>query len=169
MRHALLTLLGMAALCRGSAVSGAQQIRADTLATCRVDRVVDGDTFFCASGEKVRLIGIDTPELDQGSIGRRAREALISLIPIGSEVGLEIDVQRTDRYQRVLAYIWTGSVMVNEAMVSQGWAILYTVPPNVRYVERFQIAQDSAKAAGAGFWKDDDFACPPERHRKREC
>src|SRR5262245_46945655 len=54
---------------------------------CEIRRIVDGDTFYCADGRKVRLIGIDSPELSQGEPGRDARDALQSLIRLGPSVG----------------------------------------------------------------------------------
>ena len=101
---------------------------------CIVRLVVDGDTFRCGDGRKVRLIGIDSPERGQRPFGSRAQQALLRMLPPGSGVRLEQDVTLTDRYGRLLAYAWVGSTLVNETMVRGGWAVLYTVPPNVKYV-----------------------------------
>ena len=136
---------------------------------CRVARISDGDSFYCDGGKRVRLIGIDTPELDQGELGQASREALRRLMPVGSEVRLETDVRETDQYRRILAYAWTDSVMINQEMIRQGWAMLYTVPPNVRYVDRLKTAQDSARTEGAGHWGTGGFACQPSRRRRGEC
>jgi micrococcal nuclease len=84
-------------------------------------------------------------------------------------VRLETDVRATDRYGRILAYAWGDSLMVNRAMGRQGWALLYTVPPNVRYVESLRAAQDSARAEHAGHWKTGGFACQPAQRRRGEC
>lgn len=148
---------------------GSRAPRAAPATACRVERVSDGDSFYCAGGKRVRLIGIDTPELDQGELGRQSREELLRLMPVGADVELETDVGPTDRYNRTLAYVWRDSVMVNREMLRRGWAVLYTVPPNVRQVESLRSAQDSARAEGLGHWKDDGFACLPERYRKKEC
>jgi len=136
---------------------------------CRVDRVVDGDTFYCRDGRKVRLIGIDTPELAQGAAGLEARDALRRLLPRGAAVRLELDAAARDRYGRTLAYVWSGGRLVNEAMVRDGWAMLYTVPPNVRYARRFERAQQQARAARAGLWERDGFDCPPADFRRGRC
>jgi micrococcal nuclease len=137
--------------------------------TCTVQRVADGDSFTCSDGQRVRLTGIDTPELNQGELGRRSRAALLELMAVGSEVRLESDVSPRDQYRRVLAYAWRDSVMINHAMVRQGWALVYTVPPNTRYAEMLRLAQDSARKEGRGHWKDAGFTCAPERRRRREC
>lgn len=141
----------------------------DQATICRVERVSDGDSFYCEGGKRVRLIGIDTPELNQGELGRRSREALVGLMPPGSLLRLELDASPADRYGRTLAYGWRDSVMVNREMVRQGWALLYTVPPNVRYVESLRAAQDSARAEHAGHWKTGGFTCQPAQRRRGEC
>jgi micrococcal nuclease len=138
-------------------------------ARCAVGRVVDGDTFHCADGRKVRLIGIDAPELGQGAAGRQARDALLALLPLGRTIRLEPDAAARDRWGRVLAYAWSGSRLVNEAMVRGGWAVLYTVPPNVKYARRLQQAQNEARAAEAGLWASGGFGCEPGAYRRREC
>jgi micrococcal nuclease len=136
---------------------------------CAVAEVVDGDTFRCGDGRKVRLIGVDTPEKAQGEVGRLARQALLRYLPLGRVIRLERDVQATDRYGRVLAFVWTGATLVNEAMVREGWAVLYTVPPDVKYAERFRRAQKEARARRAGLWASDGFECLPRDYRRHRC
>jgi micrococcal nuclease len=135
---------------------------------CVVLRVADGDTFTCRDGRKVRLIGIDSPESQQ-SYGARARMALLRLLPAGAAVRLELDVAPTDRYGRLLAYAWAGPTLVNEAMVRDGWAVLYTVPPNVKYAERLTRAQNEARARGTGIWSQRGFECLPNDFRRKRC
>jgi micrococcal nuclease len=154
-----LALVTLAACVRGVA----------TADDCLVERVADGDTFYCRDGRKVRLIGIDTPELAQGADGRLARDALRRLLPEGRTVRLELDAAPRDRYGRLLAHVWAGDQLVNEAMVRGGWAMLYTVPPNVRYVRRLETAQQEARAARAGLWKHGGFECPPAEFRRGRC
>ena len=138
-------------------------------APCVVERVADGDSFSCRDGRRVRLIGIDAPELSQGESGRRSRAALGRLAPPGTTVRLEGDAAPHDRYGRELAHVWTGSRLVNEALVLEGWAMLYTVPPNVKYAERLERAQKLARAAGVGLWGTGGFECAPSAYRRREC
>ena len=128
-----------------------------------VVRVVDGDTIHVdLDGDEVtiRLIGIDTPESvapDQPveCFGRRASEYTTQRLE-GQTVDLEFDVERLDRFDRTLAYVWLGDELFNETLVRAGYAVVTTFPPNVRYVERFTTAQRQARAAGAGLWSD----CP---------
>jgi micrococcal nuclease len=138
-------------------------------ASCTVERVGDGDTFSCRDGRKVRLLGIDTPELGQGEAGRQAHAALRRLLPRGTAVRLERDDAPRDRFGRELAYVWTGSRMVNESLVREGWAMLYTLPPNVKYAGRLERAQKEARAARAGLWASGGFECSPLGYRRREC
>jgi micrococcal nuclease len=136
---------------------------------CVVARISDGDSFHCQDRRRVRLIGIDTPELGQGEPGRQSQAALERLLPKGTTIRLERDVSARDRYGRELAYVWVGSRLVNEVMVREGWAVLYTLPPNVKYADRLEQAQRKARDARAGLWKSGGFDCEPNAWRKREC
>ena len=82
---------------------------------------------------------------------------------------LERDVAPRDRYGRELAHVWSGSRLVNETLVLEGWAMLYTMPPNVKYAERLERAQKRARVAGAGLFGTGAFACAPAAYRRGEC
>ncbi|MDW8032325.1 MAG: thermonuclease family protein [Aquificaceae bacterium] len=153
-----------------------KEVQEDTPHTpCVVTRVVDGDTFQCrlGSGEevKVRLVGIDTPESSPNPKARRESErggrSMEEIIRMGKEakrftenhlrsgerVYLEFDLQRTDRYGRLLAYVWLSDrKMLNELLVREGYAQVYTIPPNVKYQERLLSAQRKAREEGKGLW-----------------
>jgi micrococcal nuclease len=107
--------------------------------------VIDGHT------EKIGLIGIDVPEVTQAPWGTRARDALRSLVE-GKTVRLETDIKRRDPDGRLLAYVCTGETLVNLELVRQGYAVVYTVPPNVAHLEKYQHAQNEAREAGRGVW-----------------
>ena len=128
-----------------------------------VTKVSDGDTFWVTypSGkeEKIRLIGIDTPEArktgrtDVEFFGKEASAYAKSLL-LNKRVRLEFDVQKVDRYKRTLAYAYLESgEMVNSLLVKQGYARVATYPPNVRYQELFQKLEREARNARRGFWK----------------
>lgn len=124
-----------------------------------VTRVVDGDTFVVAGGERVRLIGIDTPETVHPRrpvecFGREASRFLTGLIPPGTPVRLVYDVERLDRYSRTLAYVYrlSDGLFVNAEMVRRGYAQIYTVPPNVAHVEELLAVQREARQAARGLW-----------------
>lgn len=136
---------------------------------CVVGHIVDGDSFRCRDGRKIRLIGIDSPEQRQRPYGGQAHAALLRMAPPGTVLMLERDVAGTDRYGRVLAYAWLKSILVNEAMVQEGWAVQYTVPPNVKYADRFGRAQKEARAQGRGLWSGRAFDCSPVDFRRGTC
>ena len=136
---------------------------------CVVGHIVDGDTFRCRDGRKVRLIGIDSPEQRQRPYGEQAQAALLRMAPPGTTLSLESDIAANDRYGRVLAYAWLKSVLVNEALVQEGWAVQYTVPPNVKYADRFGRAQKEARARGRGLWSGRAFECAPADFRRGTC
>ena len=120
----------------------------------RVLSVHDGDTLTVSLNggkEKVRLIGIDAPELTQTPWGTQAQEALERLV-LDRIVQLETDITEPDQYGRLLAYVYTGGTFVNLELLKQGQAVLYTVPPNVAHVDEYRKAQDEAQQAGQGVW-----------------
>jgi len=137
--------------------------------SCTVAKVSDGDSIRCRDGARVRLIGIDAPELDQEPFGPRSRAALERRLPVGTVVTLEFDVQPRDQYGRLLAYVWRDGRLVNEQQVADGYAATLTVPPNVRLAERFREALTSARDRRAGLWAENGFECRPEDHRRKRC
>ena len=122
----------------------------------------DGDTLTIrlASGdEKVRLIGIDTPETKKPGtpvecFGKEASAHLAELLPLGTAVRVERDVEARDRFDRLLAYVYRDSdgLFVNLAMVRDGYAGQLTIPPNVAHAEEFTAAAREARDAGRGLW-----------------
>ena len=127
--------------------------------TATVVRVVDGDTIQVQIGdrtEKVRYIGMDTPETHHPRKGaqpggREATEVNRRLVD-GKTVRLDLDVQERDRYGRLLAYVWVGRVMVNAELLRLGYAQVMTVPPNVAYHGEFLRLEREAREAGRGLW-----------------
>ena len=131
-------------------------------------RIVDGDTVVVSLGgvdEKIRLIGIDTPEsVDPRRpvecFGKEATAHINELIPPGTSVRVERDVEARDRYDRLLAYLYRSDddLFVNQQMLADGFANTATYPPNVTHVDSFLVAERSARADGRGLWS----ACPHE-------
>lgn len=137
---------------------------------CTVTRVVDGDTIRCEGLGRVRLLLIDAPERDQGEWAARSRDALATLLPVGTRVRLETDIQERDRFGRLLAYIYLADgVQVNEMMVRMGYALVESYPPNVRHIDPLRRARESARAARRGLWSTGAFECTPREHRGRQC
>lgn len=118
-----------------------------------VTDVIDGDTVGVTLNgvhESVRLLGIDTSEVGE-AFSAEAKDALSSLVG-GKTARLEFDIVLRDQYDRLLAFVWVGSTNANAEMLRLGLATLYTVPPNVMYVDALQAAQDEAQAARRGMW-----------------
>jgi micrococcal nuclease len=137
---------------------------------CVVEKVVDGDSFRCAPFGAIRLLLIDTPELKQKPYGALARRTAQRLLVVGDTVELEFDVQRRDRYKRLLAYVYLrDGRMVNRELLRAGVAIVSVHPPNVKYVERMRAASDSAKAEKRGLWSGPAFECTPADFRAKRC
>lgn len=170
-RHARSLPAVLAAVGATVCQAGAQAAAPTSARACVVANVHDGDTLRCRSGERVRLLLIDAPELAQGPHGVTARRALATLAPPGSTVLLEQDVEARDRYGRTLAYVWTPDrrTLVNEAMAAQGMALPVVYPPNVRRVETIRRAVAEARAARRGLRATEAFACPPREHRRGRC
>jgi micrococcal nuclease len=140
----------------------ATPVSADAAATLEatVIRVVDGDTVHVRVGErleKVRYIGVNTPELHHPSRGEepggRQAHAVNRRLVEGKRVRLELDVQPHDRHGRLLAYVWSGETMINAELVRLGYAQVMTVPPNVRHQALFLKLQREAREARRGLWR----------------
>ncbi len=121
--------------------------------------------------ESIRLIGIDTPESRVNkktkkdakrsgqdvetiiAMGKRATEYVESLVKPGGLITIEFDVQERDRYKRLLGYVYlSNGKMLNEEIVKAGYASVMTIPPNVKYKDRFLIAYQEARERKVGLW-----------------
>jgi micrococcal nuclease len=121
--------------------------------------VVDGDTIdvlVAGKPTRVRYIGINTPETVHPTRGAECfgteASAKNKALVAGQWVELEKDVSETDKYGRLLRYVYVNNVMVNEALVAEGYANVSTYPPDVRHTERFRAAEAAARSAGKGLW-----------------
>ncbi|MDD4953462.1 MAG: thermonuclease family protein [Candidatus Omnitrophica bacterium] len=136
-----------------------------------VKRAVDGDTLLLVDGQRVRLIGIDTPEMHESDklyrdaqrtnqdvntikkLGRQSYEFTRSMVE-GKRVSLEFDVERRDKYERLLAYVYLeDGTFVNAEIVKQGYASLMTIPPNNKYADLFLKLYQEARENKRGLWK----------------
>ncbi len=120
-----------------------------------IEYVHDGDTLFLADGTKVRLLGIDTPEIGENRecYGDEATALLRSLLPEGSAVRILADVRPLDQYGRSLLFIYTSEgVLVNLTMIEQGAAEAVVLEPNLLLADEFETAEDIAQSAGLGMW-----------------
>ena len=114
----------------------------------------DGDTLTVelnGKKEKVRLVGVDTAEIAQGYWGEEARKYVENLTK-GKTLKLETDIQERDMYGRILGYVFIDDKFLNLMLLEDGYAMLLTYPPNVKYVYKFTEAQKKAREAGKGIW-----------------
>lgn len=128
----------------------AQEVAGEKSETVKVTRVIDGDTIEIEGGKRVRYIGMNTPESGQ-CFGREASNKNKELV-LSKQVRLEKDISETDRYGRLLRYVWIGDSLLNEVLVRQGFAQVSTYPPDVKYEDRFLEAQRLARNEGLGLW-----------------
>jgi micrococcal nuclease len=147
---AVAALGGGALLQRGESAGSAEK--------ARVQRVVDGDTVVLSGGERVRYIGVDTPESVKpgtpvqcfAKAASHENERLVA----GERVRLRYDAERRDRYGRLLAYVYRArdGLFVNAELVRLGFATTLTIPPNVAHATEFRRLARSARARGRGLW-----------------
>ncbi len=118
-----------------------------------VTRVIDGDTIELENGEKVRYIGIDSPEVANigECFGKESTNKNAELV-LGKKVHLVKDVSERDRYQRLLRYVYVDDVFINELLVRDGYASALTYPPDVKFKDVFLEAQRLARDEGKGLW-----------------
>lgn len=141
---------------RGSDAPAATPDQVPAAATeATVEYVHDGDTLFLDDGSKVRLLGVDTPEVGDNAecYGDEATALLRQLLPEGSRVRVLADVEPFDQYGRSLLFIYTGDgVNVNLELIEAGAAEAVVLPPNVLFADELEAAEDRAQNAGAGMW-----------------
>jgi micrococcal nuclease len=147
-------------------------------ANATVVRVIDGDTLVAdidGDQEHVRFIGIDTPEsvaLDRPDecYGKEASERTKGLLPPGTPIRLERDVEPRDQYDRLLAYVYraTDGLFVNESLVADGYAAAKEFPPNTTLHTQLDAAQGQAQTGRKGLWSacgsPDVTLAPSDQH-----
>ncbi len=127
----------------------------------KVREVVDGDTVILENGRHLRYIGIDTPEsrikkdgqfvYDPQPFAEQATELNRRLVG-GKVVRVEFDLDKKDRYGRLLGYCFVGDTFINRKLLEEGLAVLYTYPPNIKYVDSLTEAQKEARRRKKGLW-----------------
>ena len=125
------------------------------LTSARVTKHTDGDTLWLSGIGKVRLIGMDTPEVyfEVECFGREASAFVERTVPLGTEVRYRLGVEERDRYGRALAYVWLrDGRFLNRLLVARGYAQPLTIPPNVEYEDLFVRVARHAREAGRGLW-----------------
>ena len=118
----------------------------------RVVRVIDGDTVDLAGGDRVRYIGIDTPEWNE----RLYDEATDQNADLVANRGVRLikDVSETDRFDRLLRYVYADDILVNAELVREGWARAVRFEPDVAHAECYAALEREAREAKRGIWAD---------------
>ena len=124
--------------------------------TVRVDRVVSGQTLEITDSQtgviaRVRLLGIQAPDMQQFPWGEAALQRLETLV-LGATVRLETDIEPHDRFDRKLAYVWKNDTLINEILVKEGYVLAESYFPNVKYEKRLQLAQQEARLLDRQIW-----------------
>lgn len=152
-----------------------------------VARVIDGDTIDVVSEglhQRIRLIGIDTPEsrnngrsLIQAARSNKTKKEILkmgacahaftkALLPIGQKVTLVTDNQKRDKYRRTLAYVYLpNGQMINKVIISEGYAYPLTIRPNVLYEKLFRQSFADSRKAKRGLWSNHP-SCIPVRYKE---
>lgn len=134
-----------------------------------VGKVIDGDTFRTLAGEKIRLLGINAPEIAHDNkpgqpYGREAKRRLQQMIA-GKTVRLQLDRERRDRYGRTLAQIFLrDGGWVNEQLVRDGLAFVYTFAPNFYWAKALLRAEKQARSNMRGIWRSETFRVLDSQH-----
>ena len=162
MRRLLTALAAALALagCDTDLGAGSLQTASDTrgprgTTSATVTKNTDGDTLRLSGIGRVRLIGVDTPEVYGGveCYGREASAFTKRVLPPGTRVSYRLGIEPRDRYGRALAYAWlSDGRFFNLMLVQRGYAQVLTIPPNVDYADRFREAQRRARQAERGLW-----------------
>ncbi len=123
-----------------------------------VKKVIDGDTIELDSGETVRYLGIDAPEMykKEGGTEFYARDATRAnrRLVFMKKVRLEFDVEKKDHYGRVLAYVFVKDQFINGELVKQGFAKAHVKPPNTKYRDLLVGYQQKAMEQEKGLWQE---------------
>lgn len=118
-----------------------------------VRKVIDGDTIVLENGEVVRYIGIDTPEITKNSDCYAVESSNKNKeLVLGKKVRLEKDISERDRYQRLLRFVYIEDIFVNDSLVRQGFAKIYTYPPDIKYKDQFLASEKYARENNLGLW-----------------
>lgn len=121
-----------------------------------IERVIDGDTIKTAAGDSIRLIGVDTPEIDWENndsefYAQKARLFTEKML-LNKNIALEYDSEKEDHYGRILAYVFYEGENFNEILIEKGYASLMIVEPNSKYELDFKKAAAEARSQNLGVW-----------------
>jgi len=129
----------------------------------QVKKIYDGDTILLTNGQKIRFLGVNTPEVEgrnkaEQAGGEEAKQWLLSVLK-NKKIRLERDVEKQDKYGRLLAHIFTeDNVHINLQLLKRGLASINIYPPNLKYTDVFLQAEQQAEQHQLGIWGDIEYA-----------
>ncbi len=136
-----------------------------------VERVYDGDTIKLTDGRHVRILGVNTPEIDHGkersgqALGEESRRATEIFFDINKQVRLFYDVQRVDRYERTLAHVYDfKGNSLSAYLLRKGLGFHVAIPPNLSLNECLHAQEVIARTKGLGVWRDSYWKAVPATH-----
>ncbi len=150
--------------------AGATRLHLSSSATAprngRVERVIDGDTLLLTTGQRIRLLGINAPEVPHrgapGEPGGLEASSFLKEQASGSRITLAYGPEKRDRYDRFLAYVHLpDGTDLNERLVANGHAYVTPRPPNLARVERYFATESQARAERKGLWSRTRYAPQP--------
>ena len=130
----------------------------------QVKKVYDGDTILLANGNKIRLLGINTPEIEGryksvSEAGGEAAKQWLKKTILKQKVRVEIDVEKHDKYSRILAHVFTADKQhINLELVKNGYASVNIHPPNLKYTAELLAAQKKAEQTQLGIWSHTEYS-----------
>lgn len=138
-------------------VSQPSSIGNGKISYAKVTKVIDGDTLIIDTGQKIRYIGIDTPEVETGECFATEAAEINEDMVMDREVKLEKDTSETDKYGRLLRYVYVdegsdGWEMINNELINVGLAKVETVLPDTKYKDKFIDSENYARENKLGLW-----------------
>jgi len=161
LRHFFYLVLGLCILLAAAVVPSffiKTPKKVERTSLSEVKRVIDGDTIELVGGQRVRYIGIDTPEMGGGDCYAKEATKRNKELVEGKFVRLEKDVSETDKYGRLLRYVYFPDeengvkIFVNDQLTKEGFAQVLTLPPDVAFAEKFLQSEREAREEKLGLW-----------------
>lgn len=141
-----------------------------SLIKAKVNRVVSGqslEVMIIDTPFKVRLNGIDAPDLKQNPWGEKAKQKLKELVD-KKTIYLETNLDKKDRYNRIIAYVWQDDILINEELIAQGYVLANVDFINDKDTKRFRYAQDYARIMANGLWDNQQpLRLSPQEFRQK--
>lgn len=128
------------------------------LTYAKVVRVIDGDTIIIETGQHVRYIGMNTPEVETSECFATEASEINKNLVLGKVVKLEKDLSETDKYGRLLRFVFVkdaknvGDIFVDDYLLGNGYAKVMTVPPDIKYKDQFSQSEKQARENSLGLW-----------------